>query len=80
MRTLCELKRKELVKLAEDWREEPADRGYLCRQCLRFAPDKKRLCKPAKLERFLHAPPAANTADSSGSGGAESIASRSTPR
>jgi hypothetical protein len=56
MKTLCELKRKELAKFSEAWLEEKATHGYLCRDCLRFFTDKKRLCDPVALKKVWKVP------------------------
>lgn len=56
MKTLCELKRKELTKLIEALAEEKSSHGYLCRKCLRFFIDKKRLCDPVGLKKIWKTP------------------------
>lgn len=56
MKTLCELKRKELTKLMEALAEEKPSHGYLCRECLRFFTDKKRLCDPVALKKLWKIP------------------------
>lgn len=52
MKTLCELKRKEVAKFVEALSEEGPTHGYLCRRCLRFYPEKKRLCEPMSLKKL----------------------------
>lgn len=58
MKTLCELKRKDIAKhfeaTLESLREPDAELGYLCRDCLRFSCDKKRLCEPMSLKKLQH--------------------------
>lgn len=56
MKTLCELKRKDLAKFTEILLEEKSTHGYLCRECLRFFPDKKRLCDPVAWKKIWKNP------------------------
>ena len=56
MKTLCELKRKDIAKqfevTLENLTEAELAAGFLCRDCLRFSCDKKRLCEPLSLKKF----------------------------
>lgn len=52
MKTLCELKRKEVAKFVEALSEEGLTNGFLCRRCLRFYSEKKRLCEPMSLKKI----------------------------
>jgi len=56
MKTLCELKRKDIAKFIDALLEQKATHGYLCRECLRFFPDKKRLCEPVSLKKIWQSP------------------------
>jgi hypothetical protein len=67
MKTLCELKRKDISKYFELLIEQPSESGYVCRECLRFAAEKKRLCEPVAVRKVLHPdPPLDNLAAPSG--------------
>jgi hypothetical protein len=59
MKTLCELKRKDINKYFDVLAEEQPRGGYLCRECLRYASEKKRLCAPVSLRKIVQpaAPP-----------------------
>lgn len=63
MKTLCKLKKKDIARQLEAVAETICDpnlglTGYLCRDCLRFSGDKKRLCDPVSLRKLRHeAPP-----------------------
>lgn len=56
MKTLCELKRKDIAKFMDALLEQKATHGYLCRECLRFFPDKKRLCDPVAWRKIWQSP------------------------
>ncbi|MDP1560660.1 MAG: hypothetical protein Q8M16_04625 [Pirellulaceae bacterium] len=63
MKMLCNLKRKDVAHqfdaTLESLRENAAEPGYLCRDCLRFSCEKKRLCQPVSLKKLKgeHEPP-----------------------
>ncbi len=70
MKTLCELKRKDIARhfeaaLAALREAEDAATGYLCRDCLRFSSDKKRLCEPVSLKKLKHEPESSAVQESS---------------
>lgn len=61
MKTLCKLKRKDIARQLEAVVEAICDSnsglpGYLCRDCLRFSDDKKRLCDPVSLRKLRQEP------------------------
>jgi hypothetical protein len=70
MKTLCELKRKDIARhfdaaLAALREAEDTATGYLCRDCLRFSSDKKRLCEPVSLKKLKHEPESSAVQESS---------------
>jgi hypothetical protein len=69
MKTLCEVKRKDIARhfdaTAAALRDgEQASPGYLCRDCLRYSCDKKRLCDPISLKKLKHEPERSETPES----------------
>ncbi len=56
MKTLCELKRKEIARQFEAVLEAQPTSGYLCRDCLRYSNEKKRLCEPVSIKKILVLP------------------------
>lgn len=51
MKSLCQLKSKEIEKNLRDVMKEVAKPRYVCEKCARAAREKKLLCKPVKIVR-----------------------------
>lgn len=53
MKSLCQLKSKEIEKNLHEIMKEIAKPKYVCERCARAAREKKHLCKPVKIVRSL---------------------------
>lgn len=51
MKSLCQLKRKDLEKSLRNVMKEVAKPRYVCEKCARASREKKHLCKPVKIVR-----------------------------
>ncbi len=49
MKTLCQLKSKEVEKSLGSLMKEVAKPKYVCEKCARASREKKHLCKPVKI-------------------------------
>jgi hypothetical protein len=50
--TLCEIKRKDIVREIDRIQRMVTEPEYICSKCLRSAAKKKFLCKPSALEHL----------------------------
>ena len=50
--TLCEIKKKDIVREIDRIQRMVAEPEYICGKCLRSASKKKFLCKPTALEQL----------------------------
>lgn len=50
--TLCEIKKKDIIREVERIQRMVTEPEYICSKCLRSASKRKYLCKPSSLEQL----------------------------